>query len=383
MSTLPAHSKQSRGFSLVELMVAMTVGLLLLTGLSLIFVNSSQANRELRNSAQQIENGRYASDILTQDLHLAGFYGRLYTLPDPVGAPFDPCNIAAANAADKTVLNNALAWPVQGFRAADLATRANISATTCDDKGLLTNANLQPGSDVLVIRRAGTTNLNPPAVPPSLVPPAATATLAEDLYIQSTGVLSRVDVGTGAVMTLGLNDKVGNPAPLHKYVVHVYFVAPCSIGRGALDVCDGSAGEDTIPTLKRLELVSEGGARKMKIVPLVEGIEYFKVEYGVDNLPGLPVSTVTRLIGDGNVDSYTATPADWTTVIAAKVYLLARNPEISVGHVDTKTYVLGSTGTAANYTATPTVYSGRANFKRHTYTTATRMVNVAGRREIP
>jgi type IV pilus assembly protein PilW len=373
MATTHILPKKSAGFSLVELMVAMTIGLLLLTGLSMIFVNSSQANRELRNSAQQIENGRYASDILTQDLHLAGFYGRLYTLPDPVGTP-DPCNIAAANAAEKTALNNALAWPVQGYHAADLATRANITASTCDDKGLLTNANLQPGSDVLVIRRAHTTNLNLPAVPPSLTAPAPTITLNQDLYIQSTGVTSMVDVGTGAALDPGLKDKVGNPAPLHKYMVHVYFVAPCSVGTGANDVCQN--GDDAIPTLKRLELVSEGGTRKMKIVPLVEGIEYLKIEYGVDNLPGL-VSTVTKLIGDGNVDSYTTTPADWTTVIAAKVYLLARNPEFTTGYVDTKSYVLGAT------TVAPADYAGKVNFKRHTYTTATRLTNAAGRREIP
>lgn len=349
---------RSSGFSLVELMIAMTIGLLILTGLSMIFINSSQASRELRNSAQQIENGRYASDILTQDLHHAGFYGRYYALPTPPVSA-DPCEIA-----DLVALKTALAWPVQGYRAADLATRANITASTCDDKGLLTNANLQPGSDVLVVRRANTQAL-------------IAASVTNDIYIQATGVASLVALGTGAVLTPGLLNRDNSPAPVRKYRVHVYFVAPCSVGEGARDVCNGSSTEDTIPTLKRLELVSEGGTTIMKIVPLVEGIEYFKVEYGIDNLPGLPVNTVTGLIGNGSVDSYTATPADWTTVVAARVYLLARNPEATMGHVDSKSYVLGT------ITVAPADYAGKANFKRHTYTAATRMTNVAGRREIP
>ena len=68
----------------------------------------------------------------------------------------DPCEIAStANLVD------ALAYPVQGYRTPDLATAADVSASTCDNKNLLTAANLKPGSDVLVIRRAATTNLAP------------------------------------------------------------------------------------------------------------------------------------------------------------------------------------------------------------------------------
>jgi type IV pilus assembly protein PilW len=367
----------------------MTIGLLLLTGLSMIFVNSTQANRELRNTAQQIENGRYASDILTQDLHHAGFFGRLY-IPPTAPASADPCET------DPTALTSALAWPVQGYRAADLATRANITGSTCDDKGLLTNANLQPGSDVVVIRRAGTQALAYGSIP-----------VVNDVYMQATGTEVSVQVGTitAITSTSQINGttactpyclKGGNAAPVRKYMVHVYFVAPCSVGRnpdGTIrtdGVCTGSAPvEDTIPTLKRLELVSAkadnttcvtgdaGCTTKMKIVPLVEGIEYLKVEYGIDNLPGLPVSTVTGFIGDASVDSYTATPADWTEVIAAKAYLLARNPEQTTGYADSKSYILGTA------TVAPADYAGKANFRRHTYTAATRLTNVAGRREIP
>ncbi len=150
----------------------------------------------------------------------------------------------------------------------------------------------------------------------------------------------------------------------------VYFVAPCSTGSGVNAMC--RAGDDTIPTLKRLELTVVGGVTALKIVPLIEGIEYLKVEYGIDNLPNTP-NPATGLVGDATVNAYSPTPADWTTVIAARVYVLARNTEGTFGFVDDKTYNLGSTFVPAF----------NDNFKRHVYQAEVRLMNVAGRREIP
>jgi type IV pilus assembly protein PilW len=174
----------------------------------------------------------------------------------------------------------------------------------------------------------------------------------------------------------------GSEAPIRKYVVHVYFVAPCSVGSGSATVngvaipgiCQ--AGDDGIPTLKRLELTAKSGATTMDLVPLVEGIEYMKVEFGIDNLP-VAISPVTGLVGDSVVDSYTAAPADFSQVIAAKVYLLARNTLPTSGHVDDKSYVLGSV------TVAPANYAGNERFRRHAYTASVKLTNVTGRREIP
>ncbi len=380
---IPRHSPRlgSAGFSLIELMVAAAIGMMLLAGLTLIFVNSSEANRELQKTAQQIENGRYAIDLLSQNLHHAGYYGHLYALPSPPGGLPDPCEIA-----DLAVLKSALAMPVQGYRAADLATVANVTASSCDDKGLLTAANLRPGSDVLVIRRASTNVLA-----------AGSNPVLNDVYIQATGTLVDVQFGTSAVITA--NSRIDGvtacspyckktpplpavAAPIRKYMVHVYFVAPCSVGKGTLDVCNGSSTEDTIPTLKRLELVSEAGVTKMKIIPMVEGVEYLKVEFGVDTIPAA-VNISTGLKGDATADAYvndySATPPDWTSVIAAKVYVLARNTELTFGHTDTKTYTLGTVPAAG----TTTVAATNDKFKRHAFAAALRLINPAGRREIP
>ena len=378
------HTPRSNsGFSLIELMIAMTIGLLLLSGLTMIFVNSSNASRELQKTSQQIENGRYAIDVISTDLRHAGFYGHLHDMGSvtaPGGLP-DPCE--SANVAN---LTSAMWFPVQGYRGvidnavATADTAPDISATSCG--GLLTAANLKKGSDVLVVRRADTNALLATDVPELDV-----------FYLQASGhqaeiqkgrSVATVAIGTdknakGGISIISLSNLAVTPpaSPIRKYKVHVYFVAPCSSGKGAGGICNAAAGEDTIPTLKRLELEKSGS---IKIVPLVEGIDYLKVEYGVDTAPSA-VSPVTGYVGDATVDSYTGAPADWRTVIAAKVYLLARNTELTAGYTDIKTYKLGAAA-SDNYTV-PAAAGANARFKRHVYTAAVQMVNAAGRREIP
>lgn len=354
--------RRASGFSMVELLIALTIGLLLLSGLTVVFVNSSSANRELQKTAQQIENGRYAIDMLSQDIHHAGFYGHLHEIAAPAATP-DPCEIAStANLLDS------LGYAIQGYRAADLVTAADISASTCDDKGLLVAANMKVGSDVVVVRRASTKVLA-----------AADTAVTNEVYLQSSGTQAQIQLGNGAALgtnkasggasTLFLNNGT-TPAPIRKLHVHVYFVAPCSQGSGANGIC--AAGDDTTPTLKRLELVSEGGATKMKLVPLVEGVEYLKIEFGVDNLPAT-ANAATGVTGDAQVDSYATVPADWSTVIGAKIFVLARNTEPTTGYTDNKTYVLGSVS----------VTNPADRYKRHVYSAEVRMVNPSGRREVP
>jgi len=181
--------------------------------------------------------------------------------------------------------------------------------------------------------------------------------------ISSTGSERSVSP-SGGPSTLFLKNTT-TPAPIRKLHVHVYFVAPCSVGSGPAGVC--APGDDSIPTLKRLELVAAAGATTMRLSPLVEGIEYLRVEYGVDSQPAI-VNVATGLTGDSTIDLHTATPADWSQVIGAKVYVLARNTEPTTHHNDDKTYTLGATVVPAT----------NDRFKRHVYAGAVRAMNPSG-----
>ena len=368
--------RRQAGMSLVELMMALTIGLLLLSGLATIFASSSDANRELQKTAAQIENGRFAIDTLVQDLRLAGFYGHLHDMSSitvPASVPPDPCESGSA-----AELLKALWFPVQGYRGTVHASgptfdvRPDITATSCG--ALLTDDNLKPGSDILVVRRADTNPL------------AATDVATSGVYyVQAASSGAEVQIGGGLAIgdkqadgvtdsTLKLTNGASPApaAPIRRLRVHVYFVAPCSIGKGSSGECTGAAGEDTIPTLKRLELSSSVGPNQITIVPLVEGVDYLKLEYGVDTSPNT-VSAETGYKGDATVDDYITVPADWTTVIAAKVYVLARNTLPTRDYVDDKSYALGSVTAPAR----------SDTYKRHVFSSLAQLVNPAGRREIP
>jgi type IV pilus assembly protein PilW len=70
-----ASRARGRGFSLIELMIAMTLSLILLAGAVTIFVGS-RATYETTDRLSRIqENGRFALDSIVRDLRSAGYVG--------------------------------------------------------------------------------------------------------------------------------------------------------------------------------------------------------------------------------------------------------------------------------------------------------------------
>ncbi|MGH8846537.1 MAG: PilW family protein, partial [Polaromonas sp.] len=57
-----------RGMTLVEWMVSITIGLVLLAGLTALIARQSSTQAELEKSSRQIENGRYAMQLLNEDI---------------------------------------------------------------------------------------------------------------------------------------------------------------------------------------------------------------------------------------------------------------------------------------------------------------------------
>lgn len=64
----------SRGFTLLELMVAMVLGLLLTSGVYSFFLGNKQAEAVNQALASVQEQGRYALSIIRRDIQLAGMY---------------------------------------------------------------------------------------------------------------------------------------------------------------------------------------------------------------------------------------------------------------------------------------------------------------------
>lgn len=343
--------RYQRGMTLIEWMVSITIGLILLAGLTALIARQSSTQAELEKSSRQIENGRYAMHLLQEDIKLAGYFGEYSaagTLTVPTVLP-NPCTVTAAD------MSSALPFAIQGYN----ATIGNLGDATL---GCSLNAlNYVPNTDILVVRR----------VDPAVVTGALTV---GQVYMQSgltasglefSSVIAAAASTTLNTATFNLNKKDGvTPALLRKYLVSVYFVSPCSKPTGASSTCTSTDdGGTPIPTLKRMELSVAAGVPAFTTTALVEGIENLQFDYGFDTT------------GDGAPDAYLATAgvvSDWADVTAIRVNLLARNNERSAGFTDTKTYNLGLAGltTATN-----------DNFKRRMFSELVRVVNPSSRRD--
>jgi len=335
--------KAARGYSIIEFMIAITVSLVILGGLTTLFVNNSRARAEIERANVQVENGRYAIDLLSNDLWNAGYLAEFdpRSLATPAALP-DPCATALAT------LRTALPLHIQGVD------NAATTPTCVQD--------VRANTDILVIRRAATCVAG--SANCANTGPYFQTTLCND-ELQGPGPYFGLDTNT-ASLTLHQRKPAaqangcGPIANLYRYITNVYFVAN-----------NDNAG-DGVPTLKRAQL----GPNGFTVVPLVEGIENLQVEYGID----LPTT-------DGTADAFTADPAgypltagktvvdNWRYVVAIKLHVLARTTDTSPGYTDTKSYTLGLNANGTSYVAGPF----NDSYKRHAYESLVRLNNPAGR----
>jgi type IV pilus assembly protein PilW len=320
--------RAARGFSVVELMVAMTISLLLLAGVVSIFVSSKSSYETNERLSRIQENGRFALNSIMTDLRASGF----------VGCARQPTYLSSS-LNDATALQwNFLAGPVTGFEATGVATwspsmDAEIPAPLS-------------GSDVLVVRVPMRERVALPLVanlgaPTNALQIAAGSTdsvrtgdiaLAYSCEAISVFQVSNYDPATGTIAhaanAAGQVPGNANSTVNYSYredVTHVvpietvaYFIAESS----RVDDEDDPAPAGTTSLWRRRGLNDPE--------ELVEGIEQIQVQYGVDTN------------GDVIVDEYRPADAvvDWNDVISVSVALLVRSLEEYGTDIDQRAYNL-------------------------------------------
>ena len=125
------------GFSLIEVMVALALGVIVLLGVTQIFATNSQTRAEIERTGRQIESGSYALGLIESDLTNAGYWGE--ALEQPAGASLPPVcpGLGADLDAAAVELQDAMGYPVQG--------QAGLSGTCIAPK---------TGSQFIAMRRA-------------------------------------------------------------------------------------------------------------------------------------------------------------------------------------------------------------------------------------
>jgi type IV pilus assembly protein PilW len=375
---MTSSRNRQRGLTLIELMVAVTIMLIVVAALLALFLNVSNTQREMERVNRQIESGRLSVFVLENELTHAGFWENYMPQFDdltvngvpehvPTGAPPDPClPYSLVNWTDD-YKRELLDLPVQSYETVP---------ASCTD--LLKNK--KANTDVLVVRHAET------CLPGA---PNCEADIAGNLYFQSslcgTQKPSSFDLSTAGFGNM-LKKDCTTPSPKRKLVADIYYVR---------DYAD-TVG-DGVPTLARSRFDFVGGAlAQQPPVPLIEGVEGFRVELGLDTIgktsaavnyaaaidwadPAVRLTPANR--GDGSPDgsfvhcsvAAPCTADQLVNVVAVKLHVLARSTEVSPGHTDTRTYNLGSA----------TLGPFNDHYKRHAFSTTVRLTNVTGRRETP
>lgn len=297
------------GMTLVELMVAMLIGMFLLIGSLTVFTQSRSTHRTADSVARLAENARFALDMLEPDLRLIQFWGRnaeagLITVPVGINVTCD----TDGNTYNAFTVGS-LAQPVlvvddtTGYGAAIPCPAANGA---------------EPNSDALVVRHAG-----------------------GQVAVPTAGMIQvQTDLGCGTLFNNGVVPGCGGAfAQTHNVVINVYYIDT------------GSNLDPTLPSLRLKTLVNGGVLQDQEVIA---GVENLQVQLGVDT------------DNDGDVDRYVdgdhalVTPGAagfvaTADIIALRLWMLMRSPEQETGFVDNLVY------TPPDNDLVPIVPGGAAN----------------------
>ncbi|MBL8428346.1 MAG: pilus assembly protein PilW [Dechloromonas sp.] len=115
----PAHFLAQRGLALIELMIAMVIGLLLIIGVGNIFLSNQHAFRASENLAGVQDNARIAFELLSRELREAG--------SNPCGAQVI---VNALNPSATPTIADSWATPVRGYDNAQAYTPVPFGSAT-------------------------------------------------------------------------------------------------------------------------------------------------------------------------------------------------------------------------------------------------------------
>lgn len=308
---------RQNGFSLIELMVAMTLGLILIAAVGALFLANKRNYEQNSKIAEMQSNGRFAVQALSRDLAMAGFLGGL---TEPNRLVVDSTALSAVDSGCGPGTNGDNGWMLD---ATTIEFLDNVSANTAPTiYGCLTSQDLAPGTDVIALHRT-------PGVPTARIKDGTdTATLREKTFYLRTNRTEGV-----AFFSDGSSSPPSNlptaqpPVSFWEYQSRLYFVRNYADTPG-----------DGIPSLCRKYLAS--GKNHLQTECVAEGVEDLQIAFGIDT------------DDDGVANRYRPNPtrAQLADAITARVQLLIRAIEPDHQYTNTKHYnLLGANDDGESY----------------------------------
>lgn len=331
MRTAPPGTRHAqRGFTLVELMIAMLLGLILSAGVIQIFISSKQSYRMQDGLARMQENARFSMDFLTREIRMAGFTGCYNDGPGSI----------------ENILNDQTnyGWNINNLLQGHEATTSS-SWSPALDASLV--GSVLAETDVIAIRRMASNGVKLTSpysdsaqlfIDPTnnifstgdivMVTDCTQGSIFQVTNLQSAG--GKIDVvhSSSGGYTPGnsgphLGNSYGEDAEVASLQTTIFF-----IGQGA-------SGE---PALFRRTLGTSGGSTAtLSNEELIEGVENMQILYGEDT------------DDDGSANKYVAADsATMDNVMSIRLSLLMRTTEDNLAS-EPQTYTYnGSTVTATD-----------------------------------
>ena len=322
----------SKGVSLIELMIALLIGLILIGGVIQVYISNYQATRTISGFSSQQENSRIALHVLTRAIQMAGHYGSIANSDISI---LGTLNLTGIGGCDQAWLVD-VSKPIQGFEgASDSASVSNLPSNCIPSDQYVAN------SDILVVRYGSTTELT-----------AISDLNANKIYLRTSAGsgLSGGEILKGSsknATQLGAGvDGVG--IYNYEYKADVFFLRPCS-------ALNGSSCSDGINTLVRYRI----SGLNLTAEAIAEGVEQFQVEYGEDT------------DNDKIADNWNGASgvSNWSNVVSTKINLLIRSEQIDGQVNDTNNYEMVS-----GFTFTPN--SEQKKYHRKLFSKAVQLRNM-------
>lgn len=305
---------RQEGLGLVEIMVGLAISAILVAGILQIFLGSRHSYRVAEAGARMQESGRYAVQMLSDDLRMAGYTGCIG--PDSLDSRLTP--------------PDDYRWHV----AAPLVGHAAAGSSWIPALPSLIAADALPGSDVVVVR-----GMARDALPANRSGKSADLTVESDtpVEIQAGDVLVASDCERGAVfLAEGTTDSGGRRRILHAGLNGHSYDGSTEVGRLQTTVYYVAANETGDPALFRRTLINDSGNPRMSDPQeLVDNAERLEILYGVDT------------DSDGVANRYVTAQhvADMGNVVSIRFSLVLRSEDHLLGEPQTYHYH-GQTHTA-------------------------------------
>jgi type IV pilus assembly protein PilW len=332
MSRYPAFRSQ-HGLSLVELMVAIALGLFVVAGIIGVYIGNKQSYRSGEAMARVQESVRMATEYLSRDLRSAGAYGCVAANLVPTLAY--TCSTSSQQRGLKNVLNSGTTTYAYNFalhvQGGDTTTSGSSWSPTLDST--ISGASPVPktGSDVITVR-------GPDSTAVSVINHGTNVDGSDDLTARLTTEFASGDILMASNCThatvfqvTGITSAPSSTSA-DRTMAHAASGTPgnacTALGTNYYNTGGllmrvrtrtyyvGTSASTGLPSLYR----KEGTAAA---VELVEGVENLQIEYGVDTND------------DGVADAYaTASTVDtggnWPRVASVRVEFVVASPENNV-----------------------------------------------------